>query len=263
MQAIPSAEIESLRARIAEIERRPSLAGAALSPAARQQFLSTPPGALHEVFASEPRDGGASLGFTLGQARLLLTTERPAVLFIQLANDGQELGLPYGAGLASRGFPPRQLVIAQVQTIVELLWGIEEAVACRAVAAVVADISTHSKVLDFTASRRLSLRAGSSGASVFMMRYGNGREASAAQYRWQVAPLLSATRPFDPRAPGEVRWRVTLEKGRLAADGRVNWILGWTENGFELADTPKRKSEPVARPALHGAVSAQMGNRFA
>ncbi len=265
--------LESLRTRISAIEKRPVLAGAVLSgngmgaPAGgAQKLLATPAGLLHEIFADERRDGGATLGFTLGQARGLLSVERPALIFLQLMHEAQDGGLPYGAGLKSFGLDPHTLVLGRLQTMVELLWAMEEAIACRAVAAVITDIGGHPKALDFTASRRLSLRAASAGTSVFIMRYGREREASAAQLRWQVTPVPSGAVALDARAPGPPRWRLLLEKGRLqsgAGKAGVDWILDWTENGFELAE-PHRKTanRAVAGAPAAGAQPAALGHRL-
>ena len=181
-------DLSVLRARIAAIEKRPLLAEAERSvPAGRrededwQALLSLPAGLLHEVYADEPRNGGAALGFALGLGKGLLTPERPALLYLHLVHEGQELGLPYGAGLMSFGMDPGSLILGRMQTLSELLWAVEEAIACRAVAGVVADVAGAPKGLDFTASRRLSLRAAGGGASVFMLRYGRAREAPAAR----------------------------------------------------------------------------------
>src|SRR5690606_34372292 len=151
------------------------------------------------------------------------------VIYLQLADEAQQLGLPYGPGLLSFGFDPAALVLVRAATMGELLWAAEEAIACRAVAAVVADIGGHPKLLDFTASRRLSLRAAATGGSIFMLRYGTGREASAAQLRWRLSPAPSALRRWDAKAPGAQRWRVDLEKGTLLKK-QTAWLLGWTEN---------------------------------
>ena len=45
-------------------------------------------------------------------------------------------------GSTSFGLDPDAVVLIRTDTIVELLWAMEEAIACRAVAAVVADIGT-------------------------------------------------------------------------------------------------------------------------
>src|SRR5690606_31502757 len=117
-------------------------------------------------------------------------------------------------------------------------WAAEEALGCRAVAAVVADVAGQPKNLNFTASRRLSLRAAAAGTSIIVLRYGRWREASAAQLRWRIAGAGSGPTPFDARAPGETRWRSTLEKGVVAGTRQTEWLLGWTEHGFHIVDFP-------------------------
>jgi protein ImuA len=259
-------KMEALRARIEQIEKRPMLAeGAALmAQRGEQDLLAAPAGLLHEVFSDERRNGGAALGFALAQARGLLTAERPAILCMQLVREAQDMGLPYGAGLKSFGIDPEAVVLTRAENIVELLWAIEEAVNCRAVAAVVADIGNHPKALDFTASRRLSLRAASAGASVLLTRYGLEREASAARLRWKVSPALSGVVAFDPRAPGGPRWRVELEKGRLGPAAQrpetTEFLLDWTENGFVVVDSSRTGRVAGNVAALSGAVPATLGD---
>lgn len=267
MLGIRRQQMEALRARIAQIEKRPVLAeGASLRQAGEQALLAAPGGLLHEVFSDERRNAGAALGFALAQARGLLTAERPAVIFLALAHEAQELGLPYGAGLAHFGFPPQSLILGRVQTIVELLWAMEEAIACRAVAAVIADVASHPKALDFTASRRLNLRAAGAGTSAFLIRYGPDRQASAAHLRWQVSPALSGEQRFDPRAPGETRWQVTIEKVLLSQARRrmgETWLLRWTKNGFDLAGQEDANGkEPAPRTPLSGPFPAALGDRL-
>ena len=104
-----------------------------------------------------------------------MTAERPAILYLQLASEMQETGLPYGAGLAAFGVDPETLILIRAANIVELLWAAEEALACRAVAAVVADIGADPQALDFTASRRLGMRAHEAKSTMLLMRYGAGR----------------------------------------------------------------------------------------
>lgn len=262
-----SVSIAQLRTRVAALEKRPALAS---SPALAQNtdmlVGGAPAGVLHEVWTDHYIHAGAMLGFGLGQARGLLSSTRPAVLWLQLVSDSLETGLPYGPGLNEFGFDPARLVIGRMGKIEDLLWAIEEAVACPAVAAVVADIGHHHKALDFTATRRLSLRAGGAGASIFLLRYGQEREASAATYRWHVAPELSAEKPFDARAPGGMRWHVRLKKGQRFENGtrgRGDWILNWTEHGFAIEDDRNGGKQGVdAATAVSGAVPAALGYRL-
>jgi protein ImuA len=255
--------IAALRDSIADIERKPALAEARASmPDQATGFPLPAGGLLQEVFTDERRHAGAVLGFALAQARSLLSRQRPAVVYLQLIKDAQEMGMPYGPGLHSFRFDPDALVLVRAANMAELLWAAEEALACKAVAAVVADIAGHQKILDFTASRRLSLRAASAGSSIFMLRYGTGREASAAHLRWRLTPMLSARKRFDPLAPGAPRWRAQLEKGVLLKQ-QTEWLLGWTQDGFTTLDAARRPANRiVAGPPLPGVVSAHLADRL-
>ena len=263
-----SQTLEALKQQVAALETQPLLkdADSLVAPAG---LLATPRGAVHEVFADSLADAGAALGFALAQAKRMLAPARPGLIILQLKSDAQEIGLPYGLGLKSFGLDTEAIVLIRTDTIVELLWAVEEAIACRAVGAVVADIAYPHKALDFTASRRLALRSAASAGSIFLVRYARDREASAAKYRWRVAPSLSAAPPFDDRAPGPPRWRVTLEKGsldvrrRTAADGE-EYLVDWTEHGLVQADTNSR-DRAVIRPsdaALSDADAAALGHRL-
>lgn len=254
--------LAALRDTIADIERKPALAEARAVVDKTDQFPTPAGGLLQEMFTDDRRNAGALLGFALGQAKPLITHQRLAVVYLQLADDAQKLGLPYGPGLLSFGLDPDALVLVRVANMTELLWAVEEAIACRAVAAVVADIGSQSKLLDFTASRRLSLRAASTGGSIFMLRYGLTREASAAHLRWRLMPEHSAGQRYDPHAPGPPRWRAQLEKGTLIKQ-QAEWLLGWTDHGFATLPAQRRTGERIAgQPPLSRAVPADLANRF-
>lgn len=264
MQGSKVSTLQALKQTIAALETQPALRPDQMQAVAAG-LLAVPRGTVHEVFADAVREGGAALGFALAQAGGLAETGRPAVLFVQLVADAQEMGLPYGMGLKSFGVDPERLVLVRTESIVELLWAIEEAIACRAVAAVVADIVHPHKALDFTASRRLSLRAAGSGASVFLVRYGREREASAARFRWRIAPEQSRPPPFDERAPGPPRWRVRLEKGSLegrrsAAPEGEEFLLDWTEHGFARVDADDRTGGARRPTPVPGALPAALGD---
>lgn len=255
--------LAALREVIADIERKPALADAARRPDTGQgdMFPKLGGGLVQEVFADELRDASASLGFAMAQARGLLTPGRPTIFYLQLGEDAQRLGLPYGPGLSWAGLDAAHLVIVRAADMTELLWATEEVVSCRAVAAVIADIRGEPKLLNFTASRRLSLRAANSNVSLFMLRYGHGRASSAGHLRWHLRSLRSGRQAFDDRAPGAARWRLRLEKGRIAGN-RVEWLLEWTKNGFAVIPqpTPSRRQHaatPVSRP-----VASLLGDRL-
>jgi len=267
MQGARQKQLQDLRDRIAAMETGPVLRHAGREPTPAG-LLQIPRGTLNEIFADSRDESGAALGFSLAMARGLVSLNRPGLILLQLAGEAQKMGLPYGPGLVHFGLPMDQLVLARPETIVELLWAMEEAIACRAVAAVVADIAGLHKALDFTASRRLSLRSAASGVGTFIVRYGRQREASAARFRWNIAPVVSGPQPFDDRAPGPPRWRAVLERGRLQPDRPVgvegeDYLVDWTKDGFVLADIDGRAGEvDVDSPALPRAQPAALGDRL-
>lgn len=267
--------IESLKARIAALEKRPALAEATgYSPASAPgtatgfpELLRAPAGLLHEVFADQQRDGSAALGFIFGLARPLLTGQRPTLIYLQLARHARELGLPYGAGFSSFGLGLDQVIVGRIETLAELLWAMEEAIACEAVAAVVADLPGNEAALDFTVSRRLGIRTAATRTSAFLLRYGSGREASAARLRWKIAPAVSHGPLFDPQSPGPPRFAVTLEKGRLGAMAQrlegTTLMLDWVEHGFVVADGGEPDRAVAGRTAApSGAAPAVLGHRL-
>lgn len=267
MQGARQKQLQDLRDRIAALETGPVLRGAG-SDESPSGLLKIPTGTLSEVFASAKPDSAAALGFSLALAQGLVTESRPGIIVLQLVKEVQKMGVPYGPGLMHFGISPDHLVLAQPQTIAELLWAMEEAIACRAVAAVVADIASFQKALDFTASRRLSLRSAESGAGTFLVRYAEQRETSAARFRWKISPSPSGPMPFDTRAPGPPRWQAILEKGRLQPERPVSvegedYLVDWTKDGFVLADIDGGGRQlPVGRPAVSRPQPAALGDRL-
>ncbi|WP_052715928.1 ImuA family protein [Devosia chinhatensis] len=251
--------LTALRDVIADIERKPALLEAARRSDLNDKgdFPVLPGGLVQEIFADDLRMGGASLGFALTQAKGLLTPKRPVVFYLCLAEDGQRQGMPYGPGLSWFGLDPARLVIIQAGDMTELLWAAEEVMACRAVAALVAEIRGEPKLLNFTASRRLSLRSASSHVSLFLLRYGHGRASSAGHLRWHVQPQRSGRLAHDDRAPGASRWHVQLEKGRIAGN-RTQWVLEWTKNGFATLSQPASERRPAS--PVPGSLSAVLGH---
>lgn len=272
--ARPAAVLAGLRARIAEIENRPLLAEQPASSlpsedgAAEGEGLpEIPPGLLHEVFVDEVRQAGAGLGFALGLATGLLRPERHGIVYLQLAGAGQELGLPYAPGFGRFGIAPERVSLVRAGDLSELLWAMEEAIACPAVAVVIADIMGAPKLLDFISTRRLSLRAQGAGSSAFLLRYGTGREASAARLRWRVTTQLSGPRPWDAAAPGAPRFALDIEKQRLGdgqdASARSRLLLDWTDHGFLPVDLTRRvATRAVSRPSPSRPDPAALGHRL-
>lgn len=254
--ASPQEVLRRLRHRIEKLEARPPLMRAGSGARLRTRpWASAQAGLTHEIWTPHPRDAGAGLGFALGLARPLLSERRPVMLWLQAHHEAAETGIVYGAGLAACGLDPQAVIVGRMKSIAELLWCAEEALSASGVAAVLADIDAYPKALDFTATRRLSLRARATGACMLLIRHGEEHPVSAAQLRWCVTPAPSAARAFDARAAGPPRFAVTLDR---AAQGlRGNWLLEWTHEGFgEIG------GEDRALKAAPGAVVPLLGDRL-
>ena len=259
MADLKSSSLAALRAKIERHENRQAVSPVKSEIEKPEDLRRAQGGALHEVFSDDLRGSNAALGFALGQARGLLEGKRSAIVILGLRHEAHDVGVPYGSGLAHFGVDPDAVVIGIIETLAELLWAIEEAVACRAVAAVVADIRGNPPAFDFTVSRRISLRATASGTSVFVLRNGTEREATAAQLRWRLDPAPSVSPPFDGRAVGPPRFRAVLEKGRQGREG-LTLLVEWRSNGFVVVERPGAVA--AARPASPGAEPAAMGDRL-
>jgi protein ImuA len=194
--------------------------------------------ALHEIAAARESAIAAATGFALvlasraGGAR--------AVLWIAQDMGLIENGAPYGPGLDELDLAPERLVTVAAPKSRDVLWAMEEALRCRAVGAVVGEIRSADRGIDLRASRRLSLAAGRSEASAFLLRTAPGPEASAAATRW-VAAAAPSGKGFA--GPGPPRMSVHLTRNRRGPVG--SWKLEWNrvEQRFDLAPS---FSQPVA-----------------
>ena len=163
---------------------------------------------LSEIFAG-PRDAGA-LGFALAQiprksGRLLWVQDRMAAL---------ETGRPCGQAFPEFGTNAEQLVLACARTGADVLWTMEEGLKCASLSAIIGEVWGDPHALDFTATKRLAMRAERQGVPVFLMRFGGSANLSAARLRWRVASRPSLPHPYDDRAPGQPRWRAELFRAR-------------------------------------------------
>jgi protein ImuA len=164
---------------------------------------------LSELFATHPRDGGAT-GFLLAQLErgkpLLWVQERMAIL---------EAGRIYPPGLP---FP--EIVHVEARDARAALWVMEEGLRCAALGAVIGELWGDPRALDFTATRRLAVAAEKNGVAAWLVRLGGSPNLSGARMRWQVASVASLANPLDPRAPGAAAWDAELFRARGLTPGR-------------------------------------------
>ncbi|MGQ0565140.1 MAG: ImuA family protein [Gemmobacter sp.] len=172
----------------------------------------TPPVTLSEVFATQVGDA-AAVGFVLSH----LVRGAAPVLWVQDRLSRRETGRPCLAGLGGR-----ILLLVDLARPVDVLVAAEEGLRCAALSAVVAEVWGDPPGLDFTATKRLVLRAEASGVPCWLIRHGATPDLSAARDRWRVGALPSAPNPDDALAPGHPRWRVELFRSRHRPPG--TWV---------------------------------------
>ena len=177
-------------------------------PAQRWTPGAALPATLSEVFAQTPADGGA-VGFVLSQ----LSRSAVPVLWVQDRLSAKEAGVPYLPGVG------RPFLMVHLSRADEVLVAMEEGLRAGGLAAVVGEVWGAPSCLDFTATRRLVLRAEAMGVACWLIRRGATPDLSAARNRWRVASLPSALHEDDPLAPGDACWRVDLFRSRFTEPG--------------------------------------------
>src|ERR1700722_10024256 len=94
-------------------------------------------GALHEITAAGPGDAPAAAGFALALAARFAASRKAPLIWIGEDFAGLEQGTLYGPGLALYGIDPSGLVLVHAANAKDALWAMEEALKCRAPAAVI------------------------------------------------------------------------------------------------------------------------------
>jgi protein ImuA len=176
-------------------------------------------GAVHELHASRPLDHGATAGFA-GALAVLAREAGKQTLWIQQDFAATEAGALYA--MEAFGLPLSSLVIVQVPRVVDALWAFEEALKCRAVAAVIAEIAEDGTV-DLTATRRLSLAARDGGGLGLFLRHRRSATSSASATRWEVASAASQRDQFG--GLGHTTFALSLVKNRCGPCDR--WTIAW------------------------------------
>ena len=113
-----------------------------------------------------------------------------------------------------------------VQRERDMLWAMEEALKCRGLAAVIAEV----REISFAESRRLQLAVESSKVTGFLLRSDPRKlNTTTCVARWQVSALPSEPEEGLPGI-GFPRWQVDLLRVRNGSPG--SWKMEWAENGF-------------------------------
>jgi protein ImuA len=191
-------------------------------------------GALHELAPAAPIHLATASGFAMALAARA-SGRRGQVLWIATDFAAGEAGAPYGPGLDLFGLASDRLLLLHVPRPADVLWAMEEALRCGALACVIAELTGAGEAADLTATRRLTLAAregaGAQGLSL-LIRHRATPAPSAAATRWQIA--ASPSEPDAYGGLGATRFDLTLRKNRRGPSGR--WIIEW--NHHECAFRP-------------------------
>ena len=183
-----------------------ALAGQGQRPAVMPHTLS-------EAFPSSPTDASA-VGFALSR---LPRTNAP-ILWVQDRLSRKEAGRPALAGIGA----DRPVIMVDLSRATDVLWAMEDGLRCRALGAVIGEIWGDPPSLDFTATKRLAIRAEAADVACWLIRRAASPDLSAARDRWRIASLPSAPHPHDPQAPGAPRWSLDLFRSRRYKPGQ--WV---------------------------------------
>src|SRR5947208_3834605 len=191
-------------------EVRPLALGLAEIDAALGGGLSR--AALHEVNATSFHLGAAA-GFVLTLAALA-PEKAKQTLWIATDFGMLETGALYGPGLDLIGLNTERLLVVHVTRPIDALFVMEEALKCRALSTVVAELNGEA---DLTATRRLTLAAREGGALGLLLRQKPSDAPSAARTRWEVSGIPSA--PDELGGLGRTALRLSLLRNRRGPCG--------------------------------------------
>lgn len=179
----------------------------------RAQDMAPQQATLGEIFSEAVIDGAAT-GFALAQ---LPASSKP-LLWIQDRVTRREAGRPCLAGLPTA----RDIIHVDVSRAVDVLWAMEEGLRCAELCGVIAEIWGDPPALDFTATKRLALRAEANNVPAWLLRRAAQPNLSAARERWKISSLPSMAMPYDTQAPGQALWQAELFRARWKTPGR--WV---------------------------------------
>ena len=196
---------------------------------------------LAEYFAATPTDGAVT-AFTFQQLQGAIATGKP-LLWVQDRMTQREAGKPYPPGLPAG----LKMILVTVNRAVDVLWAMEEGLHCDALCAVMGEVWGDPPVLDFTATKRLALRAEARAIPALLIRRAAHPNLSAARLRWRIASLPAALDPDDNRAPGAPLWQADLFRARGRAPGI--WVAGPGDTGATMTHHVHMNAAPDSATA--------------
>ncbi len=210
-------------------------------------------GAVHhsEVFAGGRDSSGAAAALALAldmlasakPGPLAETADQRPILWVQDRASVKLTGRPYRPGLPA-DFRHR-IIHVVAEKAEDVLFALEEGVRCRDLACVIGEVVGNPKVLNFTASRRLSLAAERHGIPLWLVRLDATHDLSSARMRWDVRAAQSSKPRWNADAPGLPAWRAELFRARMHPPGQ--WILNQGPAGLS-AEKPTETAHDITAP---------------
>jgi protein ImuA len=240
MQAAKQDIIQQLQKEVLSMQRLRKGGGSNISTGLREIEKAFPDqtfplGAVHEFISNARQDAAATNGFMAG-------------LLGKLVGKGTSIWVSnkrtlFPAALSCFGIAPERMIFVDLRRQKDVLWAVEEALRCNAVAAVVGELGE----LSFTESRRLQLAVEQSRVTGFIHRYSpRSDNVTACVTRWRIKPLPSSSNGIP--GVGFPRWNIQLLKVRNGKPG--NWDAEWAAGEFRfITRTPFATVETQQRKA--------------
>lgn len=186
-----------------------------------------PKGTIHEFIALKQEHSASCDGFIGGLLAVLMKNGAPCVW----VSTSRKL---FPVSLSHFNVKPERIFFVDVNTEKELLWIVEEALKCKGLCAVVAEVDN----LDLSASRRLQLACEKSGVTgLFVRKNPQKKTSTIATARWLISPAPSDNEDDLPGI-GFPRWNIELLKIRNGSPGK--WTLEWMADEF-IEVVPEKK----------------------
>ncbi len=202
-------------------------------------------GGLHEIYSVATDHIGAAAGFAVCLA--LRAAGSRQILWVRQDFLDTETGRLNASGLFELGLDPARIIFVRAPGAEGVLRAGEQAVRCAALGAVIIEPWGQPKILDFTASRRLSLAAAKSDVPILMLRASASLSHSAATTRWSVQ--ASPSRALEANAPGYPAFELNLLRHRGGTAGH-EWCVEWDRDQGCFQDRLRFEAAPLSRPVV-------------
>jgi protein ImuA len=174
-------------------------------------FFGRPPH-YSELFASDL--SAAATGFCAASWK----AGKGPVLWVQDRQSISETGRPFLHGLPAA--TRHNFIHVAAGNARQTLWAMGEGLKCPSLTAVIGEIYGDPRVLDFTATKRLTMAAERYAVPAFLIRRGGSADLSSARRRWRIASRPSLAHRHDRKAPGLPVWSLDLFRARDMRPGQ-------------------------------------------